>query len=57
MGALRNLSVSQQIGLLFVALFGVLAIVTVIAFSRTLRDRSDAQLDAHERFKRDLRAV
>jgi len=57
MGSLRHLSVSQQIGLLFVVLFGLLIGVTVIAFSRTLRDRSDAQLEAHERFKRDLRAV
>jgi phosphatidate cytidylyltransferase len=57
MGSLRNLTVSQQIGLLFVALFGMLLVVTVIAFTRTLRDRSDAELAAHERFKRDLRAV
>ena len=57
MGSLRNLTVSEQIGLLFVVLFGLLAVVTVIAFSRTLRDRSDAQLAAHEQFKRDLRAV
>jgi phosphatidate cytidylyltransferase len=57
MGALRNLTVSQQVGLLFLALFGVLTIVTVVAFTRTLRDRSDAELDAHEQFKRDLRAV
>jgi phosphatidate cytidylyltransferase len=57
MGSLRHLSVSQQIGLLFVVLFGLLIVVTVIAFSRTLRDRSDVQLEAHERFKRDLRAV
>ena len=57
MGALRNLTVSQQIGLLFVALFGVLTIVTIVAFSRTLRERSDRQLVDHEQFKRDLRAV
>ncbi len=57
MGFLRNLSVSQQIGLLFVALFGVLVIVTALAFSRTLRERSDEQLVAHEQFKRDLRAI
>ena len=57
MGALRNLTVSQQIGLLFVALFGVLVIVTAIAFGRSLQDRSDAQLAAHERFRRDLRAI
>ncbi|MEO8807023.1 MAG: phosphatidate cytidylyltransferase [Burkholderiaceae bacterium] len=57
MGALRSLSVSQQVGLLFVALFGALTIVTIIAFTRTLRDRSDTQLADHEQFKRDLRAV
>ncbi len=57
MGALRDLPVSQQIGLLFVALFGLLTVVTVIAFSRTLRDRSDLDLAKHAQFKRDLRAV
>ena len=57
MGALRELTVSQQIGLLFVALFGLLAVVTVVAFSRTLRDRSDEDLAQHAQFKRDLRAV
>jgi phosphatidate cytidylyltransferase len=57
MGALRDLTVSQQIGLLFVALFGLLTVVTVIAFSRTLGDRSDADLAMHAQFKRDLRAV
>jgi phosphatidate cytidylyltransferase len=57
MGFLRNLTISQQIGLLFVVLFGMLLVVTAIAFSRTLRDRSDVEMAAHERFKRDLRAV
>jgi phosphatidate cytidylyltransferase len=57
MGSLRALSVGEQIGLLFVVLFGLLTVVTVIAFTRTLRDRSDAELGAHEQFKRDLRAV
>jgi phosphatidate cytidylyltransferase len=57
MGALRELTVSQQVGLLFVLLFGVLGIVTAIAFGRTLRERSDEQLAAHLQFKRDLRAV
>ena len=37
MGFLRNFTTSQQIGLLFVTLFGSLTIVTVVAFSRTLR--------------------
>jgi len=57
MGSLRHLSVTEQIGLLFVAVFGLLAIVSMIAFGRTLGDRSDEQLAAHEQFKRDLRAV
>jgi phosphatidate cytidylyltransferase len=57
MDTLRNLNIGQQVGLLFVGLFGVLSLITFIAFSRTLRERSSEQLDAHERFKRDLRAV
>ncbi len=57
MGSLRALDVSEQIGLLFVVLFGLLAVVTVIAFTRTLRDRSDAQVTMQEQLKRDLRAV
>ena len=57
MGSLRNLTVSEQIGLLFVVLFGLLTVVTVIAFTRTLRDRSGTEVAAHEQFKRDLRAV
>jgi phosphatidate cytidylyltransferase len=60
MGSLRDLSMSHQVGLLFVVLFGLLALVTIIAFSRSLRDRSDhseRQRAGHEQFKRDLRAV
>src|SRR5258706_3768107 len=57
MGSLRNLTISEQIGLLFVVLFGLLLVVTLIAFTRTLRDRSEAELAGHEQFKRDLRAV
>jgi phosphatidate cytidylyltransferase len=57
MGALRALTVSQHIGLLFITLFGLLTVATVISFSRTLRDRGEAELEAHEQFKRDLRAV
>ncbi|MEP6874386.1 MAG: phosphatidate cytidylyltransferase, partial [Burkholderiales bacterium] len=61
MGSLRALSVGEQIGLLFVVLFGLLTVVTVIAFARTLQDREDvdraAEIAAHEQFKRDLRAV
>jgi phosphatidate cytidylyltransferase len=57
MGALRQLSVSQQVGLLFVALFGLLAVVTAWAVWRTLRDDTPQQQDLQERFMRDLRAV
>lgn len=57
MGALRNLSVSQQIGLLFVTLFGLLMIVTAVAVSRSVRERTPAQEERFERFARDLRAV
>ena len=57
MDALRSLSIGQQVGLLFVGLFGVLLLTTFIAFSRTLRERSTEQQDQHERFQRELRAV
>jgi len=57
MGALRSLSVSQQVGLLFVVLFGLLALVTIIAFGRTLRDLPPEQAGLRERFARELRAL
>jgi phosphatidate cytidylyltransferase len=57
MGSLRGLGVSQQIGLLFVALFGLLVIVSLISFVRTLRERGDVQMAEQEQFNRDLRAV
>lgn len=57
MGALRSLSVSQQVGLLFVVLFGLLALVTIVAFGRTLRDRPPEQAGTGERFTRELRAL
>ena len=57
MGALRSLGVSQQIGLLFVALFGVLLLVSLVAFSRTLRPLAPLPQERLERFLRDLRAV
>jgi len=57
MGALRNLSVTQQVGLLFVLLFGLLALATVVSFSRTLREQTDEQIERHLRFRRDLRAL
>ena len=57
MGALRSLSVSQQVGLLFVVLFGLLALVTIVAFGRTLRDMPPEQAGLREHFARELRAV
>jgi phosphatidate cytidylyltransferase len=57
MGTLRALSVSQQVGLLFVVLFGLLGLVTLIAFSRSFRDVSPEQAALRERFARELRAL
>ena len=57
MGQLRALTVSQQVGLLFVVLFGLLALVTIVAFGRSLRDLSPAQTAQRERFAIELRAL
>ena len=57
MGQLRALTVSQQVGLLFVVLFGLLALVTIVAFGRTLRDLPSEQAGLRERFARELRAL
>ena len=57
MADLRALSVSQQVGLLFVVLFGLLAIVTIVAFTKSLRDQTPEQTALRERFARELRAL
>ncbi len=58
MGALRGLSVTQQVGLLFVVVFGLLALVTAVSQLRTLRETDDTrENDRRQRFKRDLGAV
>ncbi len=57
MGALRELGVSQQVGLLFVTLFGLLTLVTIAAVSRSLRERNPDQQETWEQYLRDLRAV
>jgi phosphatidate cytidylyltransferase len=57
MGELRALSVSQQVGLLFVVVFGLLALVTIVAFGRSLRDLAPEQTALRERFARELRAL
>jgi phosphatidate cytidylyltransferase len=57
MGALRNLDVSQQIALLFVLLFGLLTIVSIVAYTRSLRERPPEAQERFDRFLHDLRAV
>jgi len=57
MGSLRNLSVSQQVGLLFVLLFGLLTIVSIVAYTRSLRERAPQAQEQFDRFLHDLRAV
>ena len=57
MGTLRSLDVTQQVGLLFVVLFGLLTLATLISFSRTLREQTDEQLERQLRLRRDLRAA
>ena len=57
MAELRAWSVDQQVGLLFVVLFGWLTLVSAGATLWALRERSDAETDRVQRLKRDLRAV
>jgi phosphatidate cytidylyltransferase len=57
MGALRQLTVSQQVGLLFVAIFGVLVLATVATFWRSLKELTPEQQKLHQRVVFDLRAV
>lgn len=57
MRALRELSVDQQVGLLFFILFGILLLVTAVALGLSLRGGGREFFERHERFKRDLRAV
>ncbi|WP_396267926.1 phosphatidate cytidylyltransferase [Ideonella sp.] len=57
MGWLRELSVDQQISLLFVIVFGVLGLVTLGAFFFSLRERNSSAAARDMRFKRDLRAA
>ena len=57
MGALRNLTIGQQVGLLFVGLFGVLLLISLVAFGRTWRELTPTQQDTYDSFKLELRAV
>ena len=57
MDDLRSLSVTQQVGWLFFVLFGLLALATAVAMTRSIRDASDDELERRARFRRDLGAV
>jgi phosphatidate cytidylyltransferase len=57
MGALRRLTPDQQVGLLFLILFGALLLVTLAAALYTLRGRHDEHGSAWVRFTHDLRAL
>jgi phosphatidate cytidylyltransferase len=57
MGALRSLSVGEQVALLFVTVFGALVLATVVWFLLSLRESPEASQRRHDRFGRDLRAV
>ena len=56
MNALRALSVDGQVALLFVALFGVLLLLSLALLVRTLRDDGEAREQLQELW-RDLRAL
>jgi phosphatidate cytidylyltransferase len=57
MNALRELSVNEQVGLLFVALFGLLLLASLASFVHGLRLNDAADEARHAAFLRDLRAV
>ena len=54
---LRELSVSHQVGLLFVALFGVLLLVSLVTVAQSLREATPARQDRRDSLVRELRAV
>ena len=57
MGALREYTIEHQVALLFVSLFGVLILATVVAVWRGLRELAPAQQAGQERFVSDLRVL
>ncbi len=57
MGALRQLTPSQQIGLLFFAIFGLLILATALLTVRSLRGVSPERMAMHDGMQYDLRAV
>jgi len=57
MSALRSLTVSEQVALLFVILFGALLLASIGWFVLSLREMDEPAQQRHARFKRDLRIV
>lgn len=57
MSALRQLSAGEQTGLLFLLLFGALALASALSLLASLRERTSAQREAFVRWLRELRAV
>jgi len=57
MDALRQMSVTQQIGLLFVLLLGVLALATAAAVLRSLRESAPGDAERGRAARRELRAL
>ncbi|MFN7394801.1 MAG: hypothetical protein ACK5RW_00710, partial [bacterium] len=60
LAALRRLDTDQQVGLLFVALFGVLVLLSALILAATARRAGDDGPERRERrrnLRRDLRAL
>jgi len=57
MTSLQSLNVEQQVALLFLMLFGTLALVSLAVFVRSLRQHDTTQSDLQLRLWRDLRAL
>jgi len=55
--ALRSLGVEQQVALLFLILFGLLALVSLAVLARSLRAQHVEHSDTEARLLRDLRAL
>ena len=57
MNTLRALSVEQQVALLFLILFGLLMLASIVAAMRSLKPLEASQQDPHAQQLRDLRAL
>ncbi len=57
METIRQLTDGQQVAVLFVLLFGLLTIASIIVFGRSLQDLDEVRLARDQRLRRDLRVV